>query len=80
MVDLIKLRYFGKYGINYDVDKFIGENSMFKGSNFTKVLKMAEEEDVDIVQGNGTDKLVLSRIVVYRKSVVTCVPCLTIFR
>ena len=37
MVDLNELRYFGKYGINYDINKFIRENSMFDERNFTKV-------------------------------------------
>ena len=81
MVDLNELRYFGKYGINYDIiNEFVGENSMFDEINFTKVSQTAEEDEVDVVQGNGTEELVLSRIVIYKKSRVTCVPCLMIFR
>ena len=79
MVDLNQLRYFGKYSINYDIDEFVGENSMFDETNFTKVSEMAEEDEVDMVQGNGTEELVLSRIVIYKKSRVMCVPCLMIF-
>ena len=52
MVDLNELRYFGKYGINYDIDKLIGENSMLDETNFTNVSQMAEEDHVDMVQGN----------------------------
>ena len=80
MIDLNELRYFGKYGINYDIDELIAVNSMFNRINFTKVLQMEEDEQVDVVEGNGKDRLVLSGIVVYWKNVVKCVPCLTIFR
>ena len=52
MVDLNELRYFGKYGINYDINELIGENSMFDETNFTHVSQTAEEDDVDMVQGN----------------------------
>ena len=37
MIDLNELRYFGKYGINYDIDELIAANSMFNRINFTKV-------------------------------------------
>ena len=60
MVDLNELRYFRKYGINYNIDEFIGENLMFDESNFTKFSQTAEEDEVDLVQGNGTEQLVLS--------------------
>ena len=80
MIDLNEMRYFGKYGINYDIDELIAKNSMFQESNFTKVLQTAEEEEVDVVQGDGKEQLVLSRIVVYRKNVAMCVPCLMIFQ
>ena len=78
MIDLNELRYFGKYGINYDIDELIAGNSMFDRINFTKVLQTEEEEEVDVVEGNGKERLVLSGIVVYWKN-VKCVPCLTIF-
>ena len=52
MVDLNELRYFRKYGISYDINQFIGENSMFDKTNFTNVSQTAEEDDVDVVQGN----------------------------
>ena len=80
MIDLNELRYFGKYGINYDIDELIAANSMFNRINFTKVLQMEEDEEVDVVEGNGKERLVLSGIVIYWKNVVKCVPCLTIFR
>ena len=80
MIDLNELRYFGKYSINYDIDELIAANSMFDRINFTKVLQMEEDEEVDIVEGNGKERLVLSGIVVYCKNVVKCVPCLTISR
>ena len=79
MIDLNELRYFGKYGINYDIDELIAANSMFDRINFTKVLQTEEDEEVDVVEGNGKERLVLSGIVVYWKN-VKCVPCLTIFR
>ena len=44
MIDLNELRFFGKYGINYDVDELIAENSMFDNSNFTKVSPTDEDE------------------------------------
>ena len=80
MIDLNELRYFGKYGINYNIDELIATNSMFDRINFTKVLQMEEDEEVDGVEGNGKEKLVLSGIVVYCKNVVKCVPCLMIFQ
>ena len=80
MIDLNELRYFGQYGINYDVDKLIAENSMFDSSNFTKVLQTDEDEEVDVVEENGEERLVLCRIVICRENVVKCVTCLTIFR
>ena len=80
MIDLNELRFFGKYGINYDIDQLIAENSMFDRSNFTKVLQTEEKEEVDVVEGNDKERLVLSQIVVYSKNVATCVPCLTIFQ
>ena len=80
MIDLNELRFFGKYGINYDVDKLIAENSMFDRSNFIKVLQMEEDEEMEVVEGSGKERLVLSQIVVYRENVVMCVACLTIFR
>ena len=73
MIDLNELRYFGKYGINYDIDKLIATNSMFDRINFTKVLQTEEDEEVDVVEGNGKERLVLSGIVVYWKN-VKCVP------
>ena len=79
MIDLNELRYFGKYGINYDIDKLIASNSMFNRINFTKVLQMEEDEEVDVVEGNGKERLVLSGNVIYWKNVVKCVPCLMIF-
>ena len=80
MIDLNELRFFRKYSINYDVDELIADNSMFDRSNFTKVLQMEEDEEVEVVEGNGKERLVLSRIVIYRENVVMCVACLTIFR
>ena len=59
MIDLNELRYFGQYGINYDVDELIAENSMFNSSNFTKVLQTDEDEEVDVVEENGEERLVL---------------------
>ena len=80
MIDLNELKYFGQYGINYDVDKLIAENSMFESSNFTKVLQTDEDEDVDVVEENGGERLVLCRIVICRENVLKCIACLTIFR
>ena len=60
MIDLNELRFFGKYGINYDVDELIAENSMFDSSNFTKVSPTDEDEEVDVVAENGDERLVLS--------------------
>ena len=79
MIDLNELRYFGKYSINYDIDELIAANSMFDRINFTKVLQTEEDEEVDVVEGNGKERLVLSGIVIYWKN-VKCGPCLTIFR
>ena len=59
MIDLNELRYFGQYGINYDVDELIAKNSMFDSSNFTKVLQTDEDEEVDVVEENGEERLVL---------------------
>ena len=75
-LDLNELRYFRKYSINYNIEEFVAENSMFNKSNFTKV----SQTEVGVVEGNGTEQLVLSRIIIYKKSGVTCVPCLMIFR
>ena len=80
MIDLNELRFFGKYGINYDVDELIAENSMFDSSNFTKISPMDEDEEVDVVEENGEERLVLSRIVICRENVVKSGTCLTIFR
>ena len=80
MIDLNELRLFGKYGINYDVDELIAENSMFDSSNFTKVSLTDEDEEVDVVEENGEERLVLSRIVICREKVVKSGTCLTIFR
>ena len=80
MIDLNELRYFGKYGINYNIDELIAANSMFDRINFTKVLQMEEDEEVDVVEGNDKERLVLSGIVIYWKNLVKCVPCLTIFQ
>ena len=80
MIDLNELRFFGKYGINYDVDELIAENSMFDSSNFTKVSATDEDEEVDVVEENGEERLVLSRIVICRENVVKSGTCLTIFR
>ena len=80
MIDLNELRFFGKYGINYDVDELIAENSMFNSSNFTKISPTDEDEDVDMVEENGEERLVLSQIVVCRENVVKSGICLTIFR
>ena len=60
MIDLNELRFFGKYGINYDVDELIAENSMFDSSNFTKVSPTDEDEEVDMVAENGDERSVLS--------------------
>ena len=79
MIDLNELRYFGKYGINYDINELIAANSMFDRINFTKVLQTEEDEEVDVVEGNGKERLVLFGIVVYWKN-VKCVPCLMIFQ
>ena len=68
-----------KYGINYDIDELIAANSMFDRINFTKVLQTEEEEEVDVVEGNGKERLVLSGIVIYWEN-VKCVQCLMIFR
>ena len=80
MVDLNELRFFGKYSINYDVDEFVPENSMFDKNNFTMVVQMAEEDEVKVVQGNAKEELVFSRIVIYKKSSVSSVPYLMIFQ
>ena len=80
MIDLNELRYFRQYGINYDVDKLIAKNSMFNSSNFTKVLQTGEDEEVDVVEENGEERLVLCQIVVCQENVLNCVACLTIFR
>ena len=72
MIDLNELRYFRKYGINYDIDELIATNSMFNRINFTKVLQMEEDEEVDVVEGNGKERLVLSGIVVYWKNLKVC--------
>ena len=53
---------------------------MFDRINFTKVLQMEEDEEVDVVEGNDKERLVLSGIVIYWKNLVKCVPCLTIFQ
>ena len=80
MIDLNELRFFGKYGINYDVDELIAENSMFDSSNFTKVSPTDEDEEVDVVEENGEERLVLSRTVICRENLLKNVGCLTIFR
>ena len=80
MIDLNEPRFFGKYRINYDVDELIAENSMFDSSNFTKVLQMDEDEEVNVVEENGEERLVLSQIVVCWENVVKCVACLMIFQ
>ena len=80
MIDLNELRFFGKYGINYDVDELIAENSMFDSSNFTIVSTTDEDQEVDVVEENGEEVLVLSRIVICRENVVKSGTCLTIFR
>ena len=80
MIGLNELRYFRKYGINYDIDELIATNSMFDRINFTKVLQTEEDEEVDVVDGNDRERLVLSGIVISWKNVVKCVPCLMIFR
>ena len=56
MIDLNELRFFGKYGINYDVDEFVEGNSMFDETNYTKVSETAEEDEVDMVQGDCTEE------------------------
>ena len=56
MVDLNELRFFGKYSINYNIDEFVAENSMFYETNYTKVSQTAEEDEVDVVQGNCTEQ------------------------
>ena len=53
---------------------------MFDSSNFTKVLQTDEDEEVDVVEENGEERLVLCRIVVCLENVLKCVACLTIFR
>ena len=80
MIDLNELRFFGKYRINYNVDELIAENSMFDSSNFTKVSPTDEDEEVDVAEENGEERLVLSRIIVCRENVVKSGTCLTIFR
>ena len=80
MIDLNELRFFGKYGINYNVDELIAKNSMFDRSNFTQVLETEEDEEVEVVEGDCKKMLVFSRTVVYREKVLTFVVCLTIFR
>ena len=42
-----------KYGINYDIDELIAANSMFDRINFTKVLQMEEDEEVDVDTRKG---------------------------
>ena len=79
MIDLNELRYFGQYE-QLDVDELIAENSMFVAGNFTKVLETDEDEEVDMVEENGEERLVLCRIVICRENVLKCVACLTIFR
>ena len=76
----MNLDILGQYGINYDVDELIAKNSMFDSSNFTKVLQTDEDEEVDMVEENGEERLVLCRIVVCWENVLKCVACLTIFR
>ena len=56
MVDLNELRFFGKYSINYDIDEFVAENSMFNETDYTKVSQTAEEDEVNMVQGNCTEQ------------------------
>ena len=56
MVDLNKFRFFGKYGINYDVDEFVEGNSMFYKTNYTKVSQTAEDDEVDVVKGDCTEE------------------------
>ena len=56
MVDLNELRFFGKYGINYDVDEFVEGNSMFDETNYTKVSQTAEDNEVDMVEGDCTEE------------------------
>ena len=80
MIDLNELRFFSKYRINYNVDELIAENSIFDSSNFTKVSPTDEDEEVDVVEENGEERLVLSRIVICRENVVKSGTCLTIFR
>ena len=75
MIDLNELRFFSKYGINYDVDELIAENSMFDSSNFTKVSLTDEDEEVDVVAENGEERLVLSRIVICRENLLKSVRC-----
>ena len=56
MVDLNKLRFFGKYRINYDIDEFVEGNSMFNETNYTKVSQTAEDNEVDVVEGDCTEE------------------------
>ena len=56
MIDLNELRFFGKYGINYDVNEFVEGNSMFDKTNYTKVSQTAEDDELDVVQGDCTEE------------------------
>ena len=56
MVDLNELRFFGKYRINYDVNEFVEGNSMFNKTNYTKVSQTAEDDEVDVVEGDRTEE------------------------
>ena len=80
MVDLNGLRFFVEHGINYDVNEFVPENSMFDKSNFTMVVQTAEEDKVEVAQGNETEESSIFQIVIYKKSSVSSVPYLMIFR
>ena len=46
----------------------------------TKVSPTDEDEEVNVVEENGEERLVLSRIVICRENVVKSGTCLTIFR
>ena len=56
MVDLNELRFFRKYGINYNVDEFVEGNSMFGETNYTKVSQTAEDNEVDVVERDCTEE------------------------
>ena len=56
MVDLNELRFFGKYGINYNINEFVEGNSMFDKANYTKVSQTAEDNEVDVVEGDCTEE------------------------